>query len=181
MSNVALDHYGLCGNIGAVKADPSDAWFAAVITPPIYPYTMTWAEVVLLHDSLENCDASAAYALRVFVTDTLALPATQTTAPTPQATASFAALDPSPAERFLSVELDTPVTVTTGQHIVIAIDATRPSIEDPGTCVRTCLTTDALPTADRRSYYSTVADPTQWQWNALSRSKMHFRAVGYYP
>jgi len=66
-----------------------------------------------------------------------------------------------PGDRVLNGDVDPPIVLTTGQHVILALDTHYVS-DDVRTCIKTCATgTLADPP---RNYWSNAADPASWAW-----------------
>jgi len=171
---VVLENHGSCSALGQLgpSVGQDGTWFAVVLSPEIYPFTLTHGEITLIHNPATNCDSSGDFQVRVFVVDRLA-PPTGDGVSTPVAVLNFPELDSPDEFRILSFKLDTPEVVTNGQHVVFAIDSFR----SEGS-TRSCIATCPVPKGTH-NYYSLNTNPMDWEWTSLTTSSMWMKAIGY--
>ena len=173
---VVLENHGSCAAIGQLGpgAGQDGSWFAVVLSPDTYPFTMTHGEITLVHNPVTNCDSSGDFQVRVFVVDTMAPPSGDgESTPAPVAVLNFSELDNPNELRILSFQLDTPAVVTEGRHVVFAIDSYR----SEGS-TRSCIATCPIPKGTH-NYYSLNTNPIDWAWTSWTVSSMWMKAIGY--
>ncbi len=168
---VAVDNYpvGECttgsSSFGGVKPSTTSevgAWAAARLSPPSTPFTVEQVLFSMKHENLTPCDAKGAFQMKLFVVSGTTPPdGDGTTAPAADATIDFPAITTDPdGARELIATLSTPITLESGESLVIAVDSYA------GACFGACVTTANAP-ADR-NYWSTPADAEDWDWVLLS-------------
>jgi hypothetical protein len=125
---------------------------AARLTPTSYPFTVATVRYEL-NGEASGCTNLLGHKVMVFVAETSTPPATPTgvvTIPVPAATSAG-------PHRVLEQALPSPITLTSGQHLFVAVEMTGDS---SGTlCLVAC---DGSGIADRNWWSNAVAPPYPW-------------------
>ncbi|GEM_PF-4992969 len=173
---IVLENHGSCENIGLLgpSAGQDGIWFAAILSPESYPFTMTQGEIKLVHDTSRNCDSSGTFQVRVFVVDELAPPAGNGDAPPHVAVIDFPELANPEMFRILNFSLDEPQALNTGQHVVLTVDSFRSEVDALRSCIATCPVSKGT-----HNHYSLNTDPKDWDWISWGSSSMWMNATGY--
>lgn len=158
---VVANAASICGS-PLLSPDPGeeDHWCAARLTPPVYPLVVVGIRYYAGNGAAGavTCDASLAHKVELYAETTLAPPAT----PIPVAIIDVPAVDPStliPDEcRNVEVEVDPPVTLTSGQHLFVAVQfaGTHPNVF----CIQ--VNSSGAYEADRNYWSSAAAAPFSW-------------------
>lgn len=130
---------------------------AARLTPPSYPFVVTAVRYVL-DAQTGNCDAGLAHTVDVFVDTAVAPPAT------PSVLRHFdnAMIAKPTQDRVVTLDLDPPVTLQSGEHLFIAVSMAG-TFPDDILCVGTC----AGPAYQEDRNYWSNADAPPYPWQTL--------------
>lgn len=177
VANAPID--GACQNensLSPVYPDEVGHWTASRLTPPSYPFTVSKVGYSLAGEQTGGaCDAELPHKVQVFVgaADGGALPASPSTAGAVQTItvanssgqADLAKLDGGVRGRIFTHTLSAPITLTTGQALVVSVQmAGRPGNNDAGvtTCLATCKPSTGTAKAKFDYWSNAVNEPYQW-------------------
>jgi hypothetical protein len=135
---------------------------AARLTPATYPFHVTKIgyDLAVTSES-DNCDALLAHKVALYVTDAAA------PTPMPSTDATLVATIDVPAEttvtgdvRTIDLTLDTPIDLTTGQHLYVAVEMAANDDLSKSLCIEAC--SEGGGTSGVNFWSNANAEPYSW-------------------